>query len=379
VQIHQNYVGSLGKLDYFVNIVNQSGTYIVGEQVTQTINIASQSTLNLTTQSSFIAGESIYQVNSIPSGTYVSNTTTSLLVANTGTPNFTTTFTAGMKVVINGKDIRVVNNVVSSTQLYLSAAPSNANTFANIAILQNLGVAVSTPTSNIIYFANTGNTAWNVSANVYGSISQNTSTLSAILPYAFGTAIGKVAAVNSTSMQIRRLSVTTDFSNTGLNIIGALSLAQANITSVAANTSSAPAGDNANVTAQVVTSNGTVSGLTVQTSGIGYINGESVSFYSADGLRVGTAFTVLGQQGVGQGYYSSTKGFTSADKYIQDGYFYQNFAYEIISSLDVSKYYDMVRAVVHTAGTALYGAVIKKSLLPINVNVINSNTGPQIG
>jgi hypothetical protein len=179
-------------------------------------------------------------------------------------------------------------------------------------------------------------------------------------------------------MAVRRLSLKQDFSKTGQKIIGSLSGASANVLTVAPNTSSLYAGDNANVMASVVTSSGTVANLAVQASGIGFVNGEVLTFTSADGLRSGTALSVLGKQGYAQGYFSSTRGFTSADKYLQDGVFYQNFSYEIQSSTDIQHYGDMVRAVCHPAGTALFGAIVKKSQANGVVSVINNN-GPVIG
>jgi hypothetical protein len=94
---------------------------------------------------------------------------------------------------------------------------------------------------------------------------------------------------------------------------------------------------------------------------------------------VGTVKVVLSKEGYGEGYYASTKGFTSSNKYIQDGNYYQNFSYEVRSTLDLTKYSEMVKQVVHVAGTRLYGAVVKKSNVNTSRTVDNSNTGPIIG
>jgi hypothetical protein len=195
---------------------------------------------------------------------------------------------------------------------------------------------------------------------------------------AYGTALGKVLASNTSYVSVRRWSINQDFSNaagSGL-LTGVLSGATSTISLVAANTISAYAGDNANISATVVTATGTVSGLAVQSSGIGYINSESVTFTSADKTRSGTAITILGKQGVGPGYYNSTKGFLDDDKYIQDGNYYQAFSYQINSSLPTSSYEKMVNDVVHMAGTKMYGAVIKKSTLDAPIGISNLSSGP---
>ena len=87
----------------------------------------------------------------------------------------------------------------------------------------------------------------------------------------------------------------------------------------------------------------------------------------------------MGKQGYAPGYYSSTKGFLSADKYIQDSDYYQGFSYEVQSSLDLTKYADMVKTITHVAGTKLFGAVIKKNKITTPLVIGNSNTSPIIG
>ena len=113
------------------------------------------------------------------------------------------------------------------------------------------------------------------------------------------------------------------------------------------------------------------------TSGYGYVEGEILQFTSTSNAQhVGSVRSTIGPKGTAAGFYSSTRGFLSEDKYIQDGNYYQTFSYEINSSIDVSKYYDMVKAVVHTAGTALYGKVIKKSTIETALEISNLGNGP---
>jgi len=190
-------------------------------------------------------------------------------------------------------------------------------------------------------------------------------------------AIGRINSLTSTTMSVKRMSISSGFqvsgSNTAMRLIGSTSSASANITLITANTLANYSGDNANISANVISSNGVVTSLSVIDSGIGYINNSSLIFQSqTNSLASGNAIAILGKQGYGTGYYDTTKGFLSADKYIQDGYFYQNFSYEIKSSQSVDKYYDMVKQVVHTAGTALYGAVVKKEYISTPLNITST-------
>jgi hypothetical protein len=55
------------------------------------------------------------------------------------------------------------------------------------------------------------------------------------------------------------------------------------------------------------------------------------------------------------GEYTSTQGFLSeSDNRIQDDELYQPFAYQIVSELDISVFYDIVKKLIHQAGTNLF-------------------------
>jgi hypothetical protein len=380
VNIYQKGVATLQKQDYYIDIANVVGSYSIGEEIKQNVSTTEVQQLILNSPSgAFEVNEYVYQVNSTPAGTYIANNQSNILEANTGAPNFSTTFAAGQKIVINTggtNSIRIINNVATNTSLYLTAATANSNTHATVSILKNVGVAVGLPASAVINFANTGNTAWVNTANVFGLTSNATSAIISVQGSIYVTAIGKVKEANSTQLSVRRRSL-ADFSISGNSIIGLSSGASSNAAIITIDTASGFSGDNANVSANVVTGNGSVTALSVVSSGIGYNNAEIVTFTSVSNTQlIGTARTQLGKQGIGAGYYSSTKGFLSSDKYIQDGNYYQSFSYEINSSRDVSTYFDMVKAVVHTAGTALYGKVIKKSTVSTTLNIITLGNGP---
>jgi len=260
-----------------------------------------------------------------------------------------------------------------------------ANTFSYYELIYQSNGTANTATGGIINLS--GNT---IQINVFSGtfVTSNTvnglnssgvgNTSAVTLSGLTGLAIGRVKAANTTGMTVKRLSYKNDF-RVNSNIVGELSGASANVTSVQADTTSAFAGENANVTSQVFAANGAVKTLDVQDSGFGYVNDELVTFTSIDGTKTGTARVSLGKQGTNEGYYASTRGFTSADKYIQDGTYYQNFSYEIRASLDLTRYSDMVKEVVHVAGTKLFGAVVKKSTITPNPGINNYGSGPSIG
>jgi hypothetical protein len=381
VEIYQQGIATQNKQDHIINIVNVSKPYIVGEVITQNVTTTSAQQLNLTAPSAaFQVNEYVYQINSTPTGTYVANTQSNLFRANTGTPDFTSAFTAGQKLVIKTggvNSIRVINNVVNSTALYLNTNTATSNGQSAVFIVKNEGIIVGLPTNTVINFVNTTSSAWVTTANVFGLTSNSTSAVANVNGSIYATAIGKIKVANSTQLSVRRQSLQDFSSANGDSIIGKSSGATSNASIVTIDTTSGFAGVNANVSANVVTANGTVSALSVITSGYGYVEGEILEFTStSNSQHVGSVRSTIGAKGAGSGFYSSTRGFLSDDKYIQDGDYYQTFSYEINSSIDVSKYYDMVKAVVHTAGTALYGKVIKKSTIETALDISNSGNGP---
>lgn len=186
------------------------------------------------------------------------------------------------------------------------------------------------------------------------------------------TAVGKVTTLVDNKLYVKRYSMSQDFVP-GLGIVGSSSGATANVDYVGVDLKSKVIGENAVVNAYVQTSNGSVTGFKVKSSGYGYVNSEIVTFVSeSNTTNFGSAKVISRRQGVEEGYYKNTSGFLSEDKYIQDGIYYQDFSYEIRSGLDFSKYSDMVKKVVHVAGTELFGAVYTTSRA--NVGLSNVTT-----
>ena len=63
--------------------------------------------------------------------------------------------------------------------------------------------------------------------------------------------------------------------------------------------------------------------------------------------------------GRGKGYWSTTRGFLDADKYIQDSYYYQDYSYEILVAQTLNKYKDILYDTFHVAGSELFGKYLR--------------------
>lgn len=66
-----------------------------------------------------------------------------------------------------------------------------------------------------------------------------------------------------------------------------------------------------------------------------------------------------GSIGRSAGYYSTTRGFLDADKYVQDSYYYQDYSYEIKVAQTLNKYKDIIKETFHSAGSELFGKYLK--------------------
>lgn len=185
------------------------------------------------------------------------------------------------------------------------------------------------------------------------------------------TAKGIVKGSNSTHILVKRIQFDNLF-QPSLTVTGQLSGATATIVGVAEDTSLLPIGLNANVVANTVTANGSVTGIDITDSGLGYRTGEELTYISEDGLRSGTVVANVYGIGTGTGYYKNTKGQLSSTAKIQDGDYYQEYSYEVLSRIPLARYADMFKKVMHTAGTRFFGGVVLEDKFEANVAYADS-------
>ena len=66
---------------------------------------------------------------------------------------------------------------------------------------------------------------------------------------------------------------------------------------------------------------------------------------------------------VGQGSWTGTDGFLSSNKFIQDNFYYQDFSYELQSTLPIELYESVITKMLHPAGLKLFGKAIASSVV----------------
>lgn len=130
-------------------------------------------------------------------------------------------------------------------------------------------------------------------------------------------------------------------------------------------------GTDAIASSNVQASNGAVTGLKVIQSGVGFVNNEPVEF-NKEGLAPGEAIAIVKTNGKSEGRYTQKGGFLSDQKKLYDGYYYQDFSYEIRSSVTLVKYEDMLKKLLHVSGTKYFGAFVKNIELISPISSIHS-------
>lgn len=107
-----------------------------------------------------------------------------------------------------------------------------------------------------------------------------------------------------------------------------------------------------------VGANGTITGIRTLDSGFSYKHNENVRLEATTRPLATGATGTLSLKGVAnsEGYYATSRSQVSTSRgYIQDGEYYQEFSYEIVSPISLARYRDFALKLCHPAGQALFG------------------------
>jgi hypothetical protein len=186
-------------------------------------------------------------------------------------------------------------------------------------------------------------------------------------------AIGLVRQSNSSTVIVKRLKFETTF-DTSQQLIGLNSGVTANLVSISEIQNIKQIGLNSEVSANVQTGTGSVVSIEVVDSGFGYLQNETASFAANNNESIGTARISLGKRGVSEGFYSNRKGFISSNKFIFDGEYYQDYSYEVRTAVTADKYAEMLKNVLHVAGTKTFYAVVLSDTANTSTNILTDIT-----
>ena len=177
--------------------------------------------------------------------------------------------------------------------------------------------------------------------------------------------------------------------------------------SISKDFSSLQAGLNAEILGDVSLASGKIQEVDVVDSGFGYVKNETLRIMNIDkneriiiqlenttdeneieALNVllesietnGDAFgaAVVENQGITEGRWNTFESHTNQEKVIQDSLFYQDYSYEISTSIPPSIFEDTYRNIVHPSGLKFFSKFAKTELIN-NVNAITSTRFEDFG
>lgn len=371
VQIRDERISAFNRKDLHVEIEDLSGIFVAGEEITQnfskpsyTLSVSGSNTgfdtLETVTQQINATSNGYGEVLSsntslvvlITSGSFVNSSLSSNLTGTVtsnatssqvnGTSTlFTSELVANDYIKFSGNNLVFqVNNVVNNTILFLKTdAPitTGSNTMAKAS---NVAVGL---VSGRYFFVNTA------ISNVVISASR-----------------GTVINVGVDSINVKRKTFNQSFTDS-VGITGTFSGATANVVSVTQIEDSEVMGNNAVVTTFAGIVDGSISKLSVIDSGYAYEDGEDITLVKQGSDFIATGFANLINQGTGEGYFKSTRGFLNSDKYIHDGKFYQAYSYQVRSSVALGVFADTLKQLCHVAGTELFGNLVKTSEVDVQI------------
>ena len=189
-----------------------------------------------------------------------------------------------------------------------------------------------------------------------------------------GTEKGVIISANSSVLHVKRTRFNTSWSAS--NIIGKSSGAIANFSvgNDAIDLVSRSMGDNAIITGDVIVADGVATAVEIVDSGYGYLNNQSMTLINAANPFVITANSVVATEGTGTGYWETTTSHLSDVAKVRDNKYYQEYSYDIQTGVSINRYRDIVKKVLHVAGTELFGTVVKNSVINTNVTAATSTT-----
>ena len=139
-------------------------------------------------------------------------------------------------------------------------------------------------------------------------------------------------------------------------------------------------GHNADVTATALSGNGFATAVKIINSGFGYFGknyvnetdtyepGENLILQSTTNSdRSISVKGFLGNQGIAPGNHPNRRSFLSADKYLADNDFYQEYSYQVLSALPFTKYKKTLVDVLHVAGSKPFGGYVGTSEAKIDI------------
>jgi hypothetical protein len=333
-----------------IAITGTSGVFSVSDTVQGSANVLHLEGITVT-PNNITKGESLSNTTLGISNLFVYRSDESLVFCTGTDSNLTNAnLVAGTILISNTTSsvFQLINKPVKQ-QSIANAAIASVNATSIVVNLQS-GYFVQSSTITDITSSATATisdvvrlTDW----NLQGSISNN-DNLDTLIQNGLALTTVEVGTIASLSQVNPGLNyLTTPYITVVEPEIASLYLLDSNLTQK---------GNNAIITSTISGSNGAITGIEITDSGFGYSENENLTLVSNTNPSIARGISIVYKAGKGQGKWLNRKSFSSDEMYIQDGFFYQNYSYQIIAERMLSSYETLVRDLIHPAGIALFGA-----------------------
>lgn len=133
-------------------------------------------------------------------------------------------------------------------------------------------------------------------------------------------------------------------------------------------------GNNAIIASTIAGGNGSITAIEIIDTGYGYVDNENVTLLSITNPSLVGGTSIVYQSGRGSGRWLNRKSFPSDVMFIQDGFFYQNYSYQVVAQRMLSSYETLVRDLVHPSGVALFGTYRSIDYISDNENLVSQSS-----
>lgn len=172
-------------------------------------------------------------------------------------------------------------------------------------------------------------------------------------------------------LKVKRITFDTTFSVTH-SIVGQTTGTSAIAEDVELRGDDPVMGENAIVLADVLFSDGVIKNVDIINSGFGYIQDGNITLMKAGDETIVSGISKLVRSGVADGFWKTKTSHIYELNHIHDNYYYQEYSYEVRAGISLNRYENVLKDLLHVSGTALFGAVEKRSVVTIDHDIDSS-------
>ena len=123
-------------------------------------------------------------------------------------------------------------------------------------------------------------------------------------------------------------------------------------------------GADADARIEAVDKNGVIKTAKFTNSGINYRESDTIVLTANSNGGTGASLTTSGGVALDSriGYYANNNGLLSSNKKLQDNFYYQDFSYVIKSSKSLDDYSDLMKKLIHPAGTKMFSDALMREI-----------------